>query len=86
MSDDRDLARRLLASDLLDASDLTEEVGVDLPGKYELVRCLGRGGSGTVHLARDKTLDRDVAIKILHESHVGLLERFRREARPGASP
>ena len=34
-------------------------------GRYELIRSLGRGSQGTVYLARDPTLDRYVAVKVL---------------------
>ena len=35
-------------------------------GRYELVKFIGQGAFGRVFLARDKTLDREVAIKILN--------------------
>ena len=37
-------------------------------GRYELVKVIGQGGLGTVFLAKDKNLDREVAIKILNRS------------------
>ncbi|HPS42066.1 MAG TPA: bifunctional serine/threonine-protein kinase/formylglycine-generating enzyme family protein [Anaerolineaceae bacterium] len=57
-------------------------------GKYELHEQLGRGGFGTVYRATDTTLDREVALKILHPqltTDPDFLERFRNEARLVAS-
>ncbi len=34
-------------------------------GRYELLRMIGRGSQGSVHLARDPVLDRFVALKVL---------------------
>ncbi|MBI4858747.1 MAG: serine/threonine protein kinase [Candidatus Riflebacteria bacterium] len=50
---------------------------------YELVQELGRGGMGVVHLARQRSLDRLVAIKVIlvsPERQVSDFQRFRREA------
>ncbi len=56
-------------------------------GRFALERELGRGGMGIVVLARDLSLDRPVAIKLLPESlarQPHLRERFLREARTAA--
>jgi serine/threonine-protein kinase len=36
-------------------------------GPYEIKSPLGEGGMGAVYRARDSRLERDVAIKVLHE-------------------
>ncbi len=41
-------------------------------GRYEMIRSVGRGAQGAVYLARDPTLDRLVAIKILTENDAEL--------------
>jgi predicted Ser/Thr protein kinase len=58
-----------------------------LGGQFELVRVLGRGGMGVVYLARERGLDRLVAIKVLSPEVSATpesRERFRREARTAA--
>jgi serine/threonine-protein kinase len=53
--------------------------------KYELLEEIGRGGMGTVYLARDRELERDVAIKVTALPGVPDEERLRGEARVLAS-
>jgi serine/threonine protein kinase len=46
-------------------------------GRFELLRLLGRGTQGIVHLARDTRLDRLVALKSLQLGEAGETERNR---------
>jgi len=59
-------------------------IGTVLSGRYKLEAKLGSGGMSTVYLARDTTLDRSVAVKVMHREmseQADQLERFRQEAR-----
>jgi eukaryotic-like serine/threonine-protein kinase len=62
------------------------------PGKcfahYEIIEPIGRGGMGEVYLARDKKLDRRVAVKILNEKFSrdeSALHRFFAEAKAASA-
>ncbi|MFD9410145.1 serine/threonine-protein kinase [Streptomyces sp. NPDC059989] len=54
-----------------------------IAGRYELTKRLGRGGMGEVWAGRDRSLHRDVAVKMLvldEAMHADLPRRFEREA------
>src|SRR5438874_464196 len=57
-------------------------------GPYEILAPLGAGGMGEVYRARDRRLDRDVAVKVLPErltEDVNALSRFERECKAVAA-
>ena len=60
---------------------MTDEVIAD---RYELEELVGTGGMSSVYRARDRLLERHVALKILHPHHSSdedFVQRFRKEAR-----
>ena len=59
-------------------------VGELIADRYELEELVGTGGMSSVYRAHDMLLERDVALKVLHQQFTAdgdYVERFRREAR-----
>lgn len=59
-----------------------------LAGRYELIEKIGDGGMAVVYKARDRLLNRHVAVKILRPEFtkdVKIIESFRRESQAAAS-
>lgn len=60
--------------------------GVRIPG-YHIQGVIGRGSTGTVYRARQENVDREVALKVLHEdlsTRPRMVRRLQREARTTA--
>jgi len=67
--------------------DYVEKFKLAVSERYEVIRELGRGGMAIVFLAKDKRLDRNVALKLLPQEismDRNFTERFMREARISA--
>ena len=65
-----------------------ELVGKLLGNRYEVLEKVGNGGMATVYKAKDKTLNRCVAIKVLKDEFANdqeFIKRFQIEAQSAAS-
>jgi len=75
------------APNTTNAAALEVRLQAIVQGKYKIARILGKGGMGTVYLAHDITLEREVAIKVLPPD-IGqdeqIIRRFQQEAKTAA--
>jgi eukaryotic-like serine/threonine-protein kinase len=74
-------------SDEADATTWEKYLRRALGDEYELLSLLGQGAFGRVYRVRDLSLEREVALKVLHPvltSDPEVVERFRREAQLAA--
>ncbi|HWE38072.1 MAG TPA: serine/threonine-protein kinase [Isosphaeraceae bacterium] len=84
--DDIDRVRRLLgAVAMMEQLRRGSRVARAMPerlGEFRILRELGRGGMGVVYEAVQESLDRHVAVKVIHHVHLDpkRLKRFQREA------
>jgi len=63
-------------------------IGKTLAGRYEVLEKIGNGGMATVYKAKDKTLNRNVAVKVLKEEFASdqeFVKRFQIEAQSAAA-
>jgi len=70
--------------DLLPVETADELVGREIDGRFEVLRLLGQGGMGAVYEARQKSIDRLVALKILKRElmqDATVVKRFLLEAK-----
>lgn len=57
--------------------------GTVIEGKYEIIACIGTGGMGSVYRAKHRSLNREVALKVMKPDFARnreAVERFKREA------
>jgi tRNA A-37 threonylcarbamoyl transferase component Bud32 len=80
-----DVVRPVSVDDALLGRDLKQRLFGKRPavriGRYEVLSRIGRGGMGTVYLARDPELDRTVALKVLRDDRQDGHTRMLNEAR-----
>ncbi|MBN9119839.1 MAG: protein kinase [Planctomycetes bacterium] len=79
----RDPGRTVKPGEGAEEGESAEDIAPPRLGGYEVLKVLGKGGMGAVLLGRQISLDRKVAIKVMHPkiaTNAGFVARFTREA------
>jgi eukaryotic-like serine/threonine-protein kinase len=84
MAPEGELDKTLPQDDAVEMSPLAGGSSLARWDRYQVLDLLGKGGMGVVHRARDRRLDRIVAIKFLRAADPDATMRFLREARAQA--
>jgi serine/threonine-protein kinase len=69
---------------LVSVDEPDDLIGTLIDGRFEVIARLGQGGMGTVYRARQRSIGRDIALKLIDrkfETDVGAVKRFFREAK-----
>ena len=77
-----DAPRSRQASFVSDADQATFPPGTILGQRYEILQTLGRGGMGAVYKARDREVNRIIALKVIRPDLAGnssIIDRFKQE-------
>jgi serine/threonine protein kinase len=74
---------RTVSPEAVPGTDPLGIVGSRVGERYQVMHCLGRGGMGTIYLARQENLEREVVVKVVQPDGDGdeVASRFHREAR-----
>ncbi len=66
---------------LVEVASEADVVGTTIDGRFEILAVLGRGGMGVVYRAKQLSIGREIAVKMIPTRDVDAVKRFFREAK-----